>query len=74
MRIPAMGAAPASLAQELAAGKQQSVMVLYHDVQRQAMMLAFNDIYRLLCVMMLALIPTFLFLQRDLRNAPAGGH
>src|SRR5262249_41318842 len=74
MRIPAMGAAPASIAQELAAGKQQSVMVLYHDVQQQAMMLAFNDMYGLLGVIMLAVIPTFFSLQRALRNAPAGGH
>jgi MFS transporter, DHA2 family, multidrug resistance protein len=74
MKIPAMGATQASLAQELAAGQQERVMLLYHAVQRQAMMLSFNDIYHLLCVMMLALIPTFLFLQRDLRNAPAGGH
>jgi len=74
MRIPAMENAQASLAQQLAAGQQQGIMLLYHAVQRQAMMLSFNDIYRLLCVMMLVLIPTFLFLQRDLRNAPADGH
>jgi hypothetical protein len=29
---------------------------------------------RALCVMMLVLIPTFMFRQRDLRNAPAAGH
>jgi len=73
MRIPAVGART-DLAQQLAAGQQQGILMLYHAVQRQAMMLSFNDIYRLLCVMMLVLIPTFLFLQRDLRNAPAGGH
>jgi MFS transporter, DHA2 family, multidrug resistance protein len=74
MRIPAMGAAPTDLVQQLAAGQQQGVLLLYHAVQRQAMMLSFNDIYRMLCMMMLVLIPTFFFLQRDLRNAPAGGH
>jgi MFS transporter, DHA2 family, multidrug resistance protein len=74
MRIPAMGAAQTDLVQQLAAGQQQGVLLLYHAVQRQAMMLSFNDIYRMLCTMMLVLIPTFFFLQRDLRNAPAGGH
>ncbi|MBV8055936.1 MAG: hypothetical protein JO071_11915, partial [Deltaproteobacteria bacterium] len=74
MRIPAAGNTQISLAQQLAAGQQQDLMLLYHAVQRQAMMLSFNDIYRVLCVMMLVLIPTFMFLQRDLRNVPAGGH
>jgi hypothetical protein len=50
------------------------MLMLYHAVQRQAMMLSFNDIYRLLCLMMLVAVPTFMFLQRDMRNAPAGGH
>jgi len=74
VRIPAMGSGQTDLAQQLVAGQHQGMMVLYHAVQRQAMMLSFNDIYRLLCVMMMVLIPTFMFLQRDLRNAPAGGH
>jgi DHA2 family multidrug resistance protein len=74
IRIPAMGSAQTDLAQQLIAGQQQGMIVLYHAVQRQAMMLSFNDIYRLLCVMMMVLIPTFMFLQRDLRNAPAGSH
>jgi len=39
--------------------------------KRQAMMLSFNDIYRILCVLMLVLVPTFLFLKRDTRNLPA---
>ncbi len=74
MRIPPMGNAQTDFAQQLSAGQHQGMLLLYHAVQRQAMMLSFNDIYRLLCVMMLILIPTFVFLQRDLRNASAGGH
>jgi len=31
-------------------------------------MLSFNDIYRMLALLMLLLIPTFMFLQRDMRN------
>src|SRR5713101_8407506 len=74
IRIRAMGNAQMDLAQQLAAGQHQGMILIYRAVQRKAMMLSFNDIYRVLCVMMLVLIPTFLFLQRDLRNAPAGGH
>jgi MFS transporter, DHA2 family, multidrug resistance protein len=74
MRLPATGNEQTSLAQQLAAGQQQGILMLYHAVQRQAMMLSFNDIYRVLCVMMLVLVPTFMFLQRDLRNAPAAAH
>jgi hypothetical protein len=40
-------------------------------VQRQAMMLSFNDIYRMLAVLMVLMVPTFMFLQRDRRNLPA---
>ena len=44
-------------------------------IQRQAMMLSFNDIYRILFVLMMVLVPTFLFLKRDTRNMPAeAGH
>jgi DHA2 family multidrug resistance protein len=74
VRIPAMGNVSMDLTHQLAAGQYQGMILLYRAVQRQAMMLSFNDIYRVLCVMMLLLIPTFMFLQRDLRNAPAGGH
>jgi hypothetical protein len=43
-------------------------MMLYEMVQRQAMMLSFNDIYRMLALPMLLMVPTFMFLQRDRRN------
>jgi MFS transporter, DHA2 family, multidrug resistance protein len=74
VRIPPMGGAPMDLAQQLVSGQHQGIMLLYRLVQRQAMMLSFNDIYRLLCFMMLILIPAFMFLQRDMRNMPSGGH
>jgi len=64
----------ANLASQLAAGQKEGVMMLYGLVQRQAMMLSFNDIYRMLCVLMMLLIPTFLFLRRDLRNVAAADH
>jgi len=62
------------LAQQLAAGQKEGAMMLYGLVQRQAMMLSFNDIYRMLCVLMLILVPTFLLLRRDLRNVAAAEH
>ena len=60
-----------NMAHEFAMGHKQPMMMLYGMVQRQAMMLSFNDIYRILCVLMLLLVPCFLFLQRDRRNLPA---
>ena len=74
MRIPALGARQTDLAHQLATGQKEGMMMLYGLVQRQAMMLSFNDIYRMLCVLMLMLIPTFFFLQRDLRNVSAVEH
>jgi MFS transporter, DHA2 family, multidrug resistance protein len=59
------------LAQQMATGHREGLMMLYGMVQRQAMMLSFNDIYRMLAVLILLLVPTFMFLQRDRRNLPA---
>jgi DHA2 family multidrug resistance protein len=64
----------ASLYSEFAMGHRHGMGMLYGMLQRQAMMLSFNDIYRMLAVMMLLLVPTFLFLQRDRRNLPAAEH
>ena len=69
MQMP--GARGMSLAQQFTMGDKHGMMMLYGMVQRQAMMLSFNDIYRILCVLMLLLVPTFLFLKRDTRNLPA---
>src|SRR3984885_4390958 len=64
-----------NMGEEFAMGHKHGMMLLYEMVQRQAMMLSFNDIYRILCVLMMVLVPTFLFLKRDTRNLPAeAGH
>ena len=64
-----------NMGEEFAMGHKHGMMLLYAMVQRQAMMLSFNDIYRILCVLMLVLAPAFLFLKRDTRNLPAeAGH
>jgi DHA2 family multidrug resistance protein len=73
----AMPGRGAGLYQDFAMGNKHGIMMLYGMVQRQAMMLSFNDIYRILAVLMLALVPTFLLLKRDTRNLPpgeGGGH
>ncbi|MGO9452697.1 MAG: DHA2 family efflux MFS transporter permease subunit [Candidatus Binataceae bacterium] len=68
MRMP--GAAGADLAQDIAMGHRHGIAMVYGMIQRQAMMLSFNDIYRMLALLMLIMVPTFLFLQRDRRNLP----
>jgi MFS transporter, DHA2 family, multidrug resistance protein len=64
----------ASLYSDFAMGNRHAMGMLYEMLQRQAMMLSFNDIYRMLAVMMIVLVPTFLFLQRDRRNLPVAEH
>src|SRR5208283_4878760 len=64
-----------NLSHEFAMGHKQGMMMLYGMVQRQAAMLSFNDIYRILSMLMLLLLPSFLLLKRDTRNLPAeAGH
>jgi DHA2 family multidrug resistance protein len=69
-----MPGASTSLYSEFAMGHRHGLGMLYGMLQRQAMMLSFNDIYRMLAAMMLLLVPTFLFLQRDRRNLPVAEH
>ena len=60
-----------TLGQQMMTGHREGLAMLYGMVQRQAMMLSFNDIYRMLAVLMMLMVPTFFFLQRDRRNLPA---
>ncbi len=69
LRMP--GARGMDLAHQLAMGQRHGMAMIYGLVQRQSMMLSFNDIYKMLAVLMLLMIPTFFFLQRDRRNLPA---
>jgi DHA2 family multidrug resistance protein len=50
-------------------GQKQGLGMVYGMIQRQAMMLAFNDIYRTLAYAMILLIPSFLLLRRVRRGA-----
>ncbi len=71
LHLPSMGGG--SIADQVAIGEMQGMQMLYGMVQRQAMMLSFNDIYRLLALLMIIMVPTVFFLQRDRRNLPAHG-
>jgi len=55
---------------QMLTGQKQGLGMVYAMIQRQAMMLSFNDIYRTLAIVMMILIPTFLLLRRA---QPAGG-
>jgi len=47
---------------QLVTGQPHGLRVLYGEVQRQATMLAFNDIYRIIAIALIPLIPLFLLL------------
>src|SRR6266849_391615 len=47
---------------QLVTGQPHGLRVLYDEVQRQATMLAFNDIYRIIAIALIPLIPLFLLL------------
>jgi DHA2 family multidrug resistance protein len=49
---------------EMISGNHQGLAGVYGMIQAQASMLAFNDIYRVLAIWMVILIPTFLLLRR----------
>jgi len=54
---------------QMITGQKQNFGMIYGAVQAQAAMLSFNDIYRVLTVCALVMIPSFLFL----RGAKVGG-
>ncbi|HTT76064.1 MAG TPA: DHA2 family efflux MFS transporter permease subunit [Candidatus Binataceae bacterium] len=57
---------------QLISGQKQGLGMVYGMIQQQAAMLAFNDIYRVLALMTLVTIPSFLLL-RGTRAAAGGG-
>jgi DHA2 family multidrug resistance protein len=50
---------------QLITGQKQGMFRLYQLVQGQAAMLSFNDIYRMLAIIMLILVPGFILLRRS---------
>jgi len=55
---------------EIATGQKQGLGMVYVQIQAQASMLAFNDIYRLLSTITIVMIPTFLLLRAARRTIP----
>jgi hypothetical protein len=49
---------------QLITGQKQGLAMIYGEVQRQAMMLSLNDIYRSLCYLMLIALVITAFLPR----------
>ena len=52
-----------SFAPQLITGQRQGLGMVYGAIQAQSAMLSFNDIYRILAVIALIMIPSFLFLR-----------
>jgi len=65
------GSAHFGLMQGLAMNHAQAFGLIYQNIQRQASLLAYNDIYRMLGMIAALLIPTFVLLKRPTRKAAA---
>jgi len=59
---------------QILTGQKQGLGMVYGMIQRQAMMLSFNDIYRTLAIVMMILIPTFLLLRRTQSSSAVAAH
>jgi DHA2 family multidrug resistance protein len=68
LRMP--GAREFSYLPQLITGHKHDIGMIYVMVQTQAAMLSFNDIYRMLAIVMAVLIPAFIMLRRS--GPPAG--
>jgi hypothetical protein len=55
-------------------GQKQGLGIVYGMVQSQAAMMAFNDIYRLLAMVTILMIPSFLILRGPVSGAAAPAH
>ena len=59
---------------QLITGQKQGIGGVYAMIQAQAAMLSFNDIYRILALMMVVLIPSFFVLRRAQAGSAAAAH
>jgi hypothetical protein len=59
---------------QILTGQKQGLGMVYGMIQRQAMMLSFNDIYRTLAITVIFLIPTFLLLRRTQPSSATAAH
>jgi MFS transporter, DHA2 family, multidrug resistance protein len=60
--------------EQMVNGQRQGLGLVYHAIQQQSAMLAFNDIYRMLAVIALLTVPSFALFQsaRPQMSGPAG--
>jgi hypothetical protein len=60
---------------QLVTGQKQGLAMIYGEVQRQAMMLSLNDIYRALCYLMVVAVIITAFLPRSrVQGGAAAAH
>jgi MFS transporter, DHA2 family, multidrug resistance protein len=64
----------APLMTQLISGQKQSLDVVYSSIQAQAAILSFNDIYRLLTVISLLMVPSFIFFKQSLVMGGRSAH
>jgi MFS transporter, DHA2 family, multidrug resistance protein len=62
-----------ALTTQMIAGQKQNLGMIYDAIQQQAIMLSFNDLYRILTVMAVMMIPSFLLFRGKLGGG-GGGH
>ena len=75
-RAPSVPGAPTfHYLPQMISGQHQAFGTIYNAIQAQAAILSFNDIYRILAVVMALMIPGFLLLRRGQRSSgPSAAH
>jgi DHA2 family multidrug resistance protein len=63
-QAPRMPGAPDFAIERLQMGHKEGLAMIYNIVQSQAAVLAFNDLYRMLAVLLIAMIPFYFVLRR----------
>jgi MFS transporter, DHA2 family, multidrug resistance protein len=71
-RMAAPGATHLGVANHFGAGAQRGAELIYHGIQAQAAMLSFNDLFRILTVIAVILIPGPFLLRRLATGSGAG--
>ncbi|MGH8012454.1 MAG: MFS transporter, partial [Candidatus Binataceae bacterium] len=72
--VPMPGSPPSHLVHGLITHQAQGLALIYQQIQQQASLLAYNDIYRTLAMMALVFVPAFLLLKRTRPGSPVGQH
>jgi hypothetical protein len=67
------GASPFRFVEQMVTGQRQGLGLVYHAIQQQSAMLAFNDIYRMLAVIALMTVPSFALFQSASHSPSSSG-